>query len=257
MEANMDFSHLSVTFYTKAIENKAKSAEKGRAIFDEVEMVRIVNAGDNKTEYHTRADDPSSVKDPVTNQRLTYAQLHFGPYEAFKRNQEYVGEGTPIDELPFVSMARAEELKRVHIHTAEALAGLDGKLLQDLGMDGRQLKEQAEAYLSNAAGVAETTRLSAENADMKSQIEELKAAIAQISGGKAEAPAAAAEPDPDEVSGKYDISSSPFKDWAVEDISNWIVDNGGASLHHRTGLEKAIRTADALNAKLKKENEAA
>lgn len=234
----MDFSHLHVEFFMDAVENKAQSAKEGRPIFKDVEMIRIRIAGDPKTMLVAPAHDGSSVRDPNTNQRLTYAQLHAEPYKAFKDGVEYIGSGTPLSELPFITKAKAEELKRLNVHTAEALAGLDGQNLQKLGMHARPLKEQAEAYLAKAAGSADVTKLAGENAELKEQMEVLKAQMEVLQGGKP-----APEPDRPE---------SPFANWADEDIINWITDNGGSKPHHKSNHDTIVAKADELNAEIQK-----
>jgi len=241
----MDFSHLHVEFFMDAKENKSASATEGRPIFEDVEMVRIRIAGDPKTIHVAPANEGSSVRDPNTNQRLTYAQLHAEPYKAFKDGVEYIGSGTPLAELPFLTKAKAEEFKRMNVHTAEALAGLDGQNLQKLGMHARQFKEQAEAYLAKAAGSADVTKLAGENAELKEQMAALQAQMEVLQGGKAEPTPEPGRPE------------SPFQSWADEDIINWIVACGGKKPHPASKHETIVRLADELNAKLEKQSEAA
>lgn len=243
----MDFSHLHVEFFMDAVEDKAASAKEGRPIFNDVEMVRIRIAGDPKTVLVAPANDGSSVRDPSTNQRLTYAQLHAEPYRAFKDGVEYIGSGTPLSELPFITKAKAEELKRLNVHTAEALAGLDGPNLQKLGMHARDMKEQAEAYLAKAAGSADIVKLSGENAALKEQIAALQAQMKSLTKSDG------AHVDPPENS----AGVSPFETWADEDIINWIVDHGGTKPHHACSHETIVAKADELNAELEKQSEAA
>ena len=63
--------------------------------------------------------------------------------------------GTPLSELTFLSQGKRLELKALNIHTAEALASLDGGPLKMLGIGGREMKNQAAAYLAKAAGNAD------------------------------------------------------------------------------------------------------
>lgn len=244
MEA--DFKHLHVEFFVEAVENKRKTAENGRPIFDEIEMIRMKIAGDPKTVHVAPAHDPSSARDPHTNSRLTYAQLHQGPYDAFKAGRVYVGEGTPLSELPWLTEAKRKELAALNIHTAEALAGLDGANLTRLGMGARELKTQAEAWLAKASGSADITRLSAENAALQARLEQLEAIV---SAGNAPPVAAKAE--------ATDASASPFSDWDEETIRLWITENGGENPHHKCSLATLIAKADELNAALAKKNKAA
>lgn len=243
-----DFKHLAVEFYTKAQENKRKSAEEGRPIYDEIEMIKIRIAGDPKTVHCAPAHDQSSARDPHTNERLTYAQLHHGPYEAFKRGKEYVGSGTPLKELSFLSESKRKELEALHIHTAEALSQLDGTNLQRLGMGGRELKNQAQAWLDKASGSADVTRLAAENAAMAERLAQLEAMMIEQ--------AKVAPPIVEEVPA-IPTAASPFQDWDADTIRLWIEEQGGDKPHHKTGHAKLVEIADELNEKLAKQNEAA
>lgn len=245
----MDFSHLHVEFFMDAVENKTASAAQGRPIFQDAEMVRIRIAGDPKSVLVAPAQSASSVRDPATNRWLTYAELHAEPHRAFKEGVEYVGSGTPLAELPFVTRAKAEELKRLNVHTAEALAGLDGQNLQKVGMGARQLKEQAEAWLAKAEDAADYTRVAGENAALKEQMEALRAELDEIAKGNE-----GTKPVSRSNGGE---GQSPFAAWADEDIVNWIVACGGRKPHPASKHETIVRLADELNAELEKQSEAA
>jgi hypothetical protein len=241
------FKHLAVQFFADKRLNKKATKKEGRPVYDDVEKVRFRIAGDPKTVHVGFADDQSSVRDPETNQRLKYKELHSGPYEAFKKNQEYVGQGTPLSEAPFLSEAKRAELKAVNVFTIEALAALDGSNLSRLGMGGRSLKEQAAAYLQNATGSADVTRLAAENEALKRRLEALEAKSGGMTNPALEAKPADAQKGP----------PSPFADWADEDIVNWIVTNGGEKPHGRCTHETIVAKADELNAALAEQNKAA
>jgi len=177
---DMDFTHLHVEFFNDAVENKAKSREAGRPVYEDREMVRIRMAGDKLSSIVAPANDQSSITNPHTQRRYTYAELHEGPYEAFKKGQEYRGTGTPLEELTFISAAIRKTLHGFNIYTAEALAALDGTPLQKLGMGGREWKDQAQAYLDRASGTADLSRFAQENADLRAQIEALQEQMAAI-----------------------------------------------------------------------------
>jgi hypothetical protein len=241
-----DFKHLAVRFFNDSKLNKRKTAEQGRAIYDDIEMVEIRTAGDPKSTLVAPANGPSSVRHPDTNQRLTYAELHEGPYEAFKKGQKFIGSGTPLKELPFLTEARRKELEAANVYTAEALAGLDGTPLQRLGMGARELKNQAQAWLDKAAGTADATKLAAENAALSDRITQLEAmmntgvTVHQTEVADADIPTA----------------PSPFEDWDDDTIRLWIEEQGGKA-HHKAGHDKLVQTADELNAQLAKASEAA
>jgi hypothetical protein len=233
-----DFSHLHVEFFTDAVHNVRKSAEEGRPIYDDVEKVRIRLAGDPKSVLVAPAHSASSMRDPQTNERLTYAQLHRGPYEAFKRNEAYIGTGTPLSELTFLTASKRKELAGMNIHTAEALAGLDGANLSRLGMGGRELKTQAEAWIAKATGSAGISKLAAENEALKARLDAMEAMMAGNAPAK-DVPAV-----------KLSDVVSPFSDWDDDTIRAWITEQGGENPHHKCSHDTLVAKADELNAAL-------
>ena len=186
--------HLHIEFRNVAVENKAKSLKEGRPIYDQQEQVFIRFAGDTKKELVAPAQE-KCMRDPESNLWVSYAQVFHRHYEAFKSGQAAVGEGTPIDELPFLDSARRAELKALHIHTAEALAGLEGANLSRLGMFGRELKEKAAAYIESAKGSAHATALAAENADLRQRLETMEAREMQRERERLEQARADLQPD--------------------------------------------------------------
>jgi|UniRef100_A0A6H1ZAY8 hypothetical protein len=234
---DQNFSHLLVEFYTEPVHNVRESAEKGRPIFDDVEMVRIRAAGDKLTVFTAPAKDASSARDPNTNARLTYAQLHHGPYEAFKRGQEFHGSGTPLSEVPFITAGKRKELQAANIHTAEAFIAVDGSSLQKLGMGARELRDQVKAWIDKTSKNADVVKLSQENEDLRARLERMEQLMDK-----------ATSPDAD----PYDASASPFSEWDDETIRVWIVEQGGEQPHHKCSHETLVRKADELNSTLSK-----
>lgn len=241
-----DFSHLHVEFFTEAVHNVRKSAEEGRPVYDDIELVRIRVAGDKLTTYVARADDPSSVREPETGRALPYKELHVGPYEAFQRGQTYVGPGTPLSEVPFLTKAKVRELQLANVHTAEAFSALDGSNLQKLGMGARELRDQVRGWVEKISKNADVAKLAGENDALKAQMEQMQAQIALLmNGNNAQAvPAAPAS--------EYDTSASPFSDWDDDTIKLWIVEQGGETPHHKCSHETLVRKADELNAAISK-----
>jgi hypothetical protein len=240
-----DFRHLHVEFFMDAVEVPSESAKAGRPIFKDEEMIRIRIAGDKHSVLVAPAHSQSSIRDPNTNFRLSYAQLHSGPYEAFKKGVEFHGNGTPLSELPFLTESQRKELRALNIHTAEALASLDGTMLSRVGMQARPMKTQAEAYLERAAKSAGVSQLAAENEDLKARLARLEAMMAGN-----QAPLAMA-PDP-QVN-----KNSPFADWDGESIRTWLKENRGPTPGPNTSLGKLVKIADDHNASLKAEKEVA
>lgn len=234
-----NYKHLHVTFFTEAVKDERKSAEIGRPQFDDVEFVRIKFVGDKQNELVAPAHDAGSMRNPETNERLTYAQQFYKHYEAFQRNAEVRGSGTPLEEIG-ISQARIKELNASNVYTLEGLAGLDGSLLQKLGMGARDMKVKAEEYLAKANDNAGLNKLMDENADLRARLERMEKLLA---------PGATPEPE-------YDISKSPFGDWDGDTIKLWLEEQGAPKPHHSTGLPKLIRLADEWNAKLERDKAA-
>jgi hypothetical protein len=173
-----DTSHLFIKFYKATIKNEAQSKLAGRPIHEEKEMVQIRIAGDKNTILHSLAHDKSRYVASIGH--LSYAERFPRHYEAFKKNEVQIGDGTPIEELTSLGAARIADLKAVNIHTIDALAGLSETALRKLGTDNQSLREMAKKYLEKANGFAVEGRLMAENEAMKDQIALLEDQIRQI-----------------------------------------------------------------------------
>lgn len=165
-------------FKTMAELDKAATKKEGRPIYKDVEYVEIRIAGDQ----HHRPCYPAHSfwqRDENGND-MTYAMRWSDQYRKWKEGSGQAVHGTPIEELPFLTQAKRSELKALSIYTAEALASLDGKNLKTLGIGGRELKDQAQAYLDKAKGSADVTRFAAENADLKAQLDELRRQVLSL-----------------------------------------------------------------------------
>lgn len=220
-------------------ENKAKSKEAGRPIFDDMEVVEVRFAGDrNKVSVFPAHVICSTVMDEDGDYRpMTYAERWKEQYARFKAKQQQVMEGTPVDELPFLTQAKRSELKALNIYTAETLAALDGTPLKTLGQGGRELKNQAQAYLDNASGTANVTR-------MASEIEDLKQLVAELRAEKVAAPA------------ETEIASQ-FASWSPEQIKDWIEEKIGERPRGNPSLATLVKRADEIAVSLSSEEAAA
>lgn len=232
--------HLHIEFKNVAVENRAKSLKEGRPIFEQQEQVHIKFVGDTRKELVAPAHE-KCVKDPATQQWVSYAQLYHRHYEAFKSGEAAIGEGTPIAELPFLTEARRAELRALHIHTAEALAQLEGTNLSRLGMFGRELKEQAKAYIERARETALESRLSAENVALKARLEALEAQMTGRSG-----PQAPQEPEP---RGDDQPAPSIFSGWDDGALKAFIKERTGAAPKGNPSHETLVRLAEEANAR--------
>ena len=167
MAENPDLG-LGVAFYVKAVENPRKSKEAGRPIFDNKEYVHIRFPADNKRELHAPAHDMHYVTH--LKRQMTYAERFPEVYKAFKESGETVVNGTPIAELPSLTEAQRAELRAQKIMTVEQLANLPDATIKRMGMGAREMRNQAEAYLSVASGTAEVAGLKRQIADLQKML---------------------------------------------------------------------------------------
>jgi len=170
-------------FRMHAMPNEGKSKAAGRLVVDDIEVVEIRFAANRQTVAVFPAHEVFKWKsDPETGMReeWTYAMEYADQYKKFKASEVQSQSGTPLAELPFLSAGKRLELKALNIHTAEALAALDGRNLLNLGMGGRHLKTQAQAWLDSATGGAAVTRLADENLTLKENMAVLQAQVAEM-----------------------------------------------------------------------------
>lgn len=99
-------------------------------------------------------------------------------YEAWKRGQDVVVEGTPLDAVPFVTKELVAVFARVHIRSVEDLANAEDAALSRLNIPGvRTLQRKARAFLdaqSNTAGLA------SELAALRELVESQRAEMAEM-----------------------------------------------------------------------------
>lgn len=157
-----DDSGLYVEFYSDAILDQSASEREGRPIYKQVEMVRILFAGDNtKTIEKLATDGNPPYRDRFPRQ-----------YEAFIKQQEQVQDGTPIEHWPPITKAQALELRAMNIYTVEMLANTPDVNLKWMG--ARQLRENARSWLSEAENGAEVIKLRNQIEELKSQMEAMQ-----------------------------------------------------------------------------------
>lgn len=235
-----DKDRIVATFRVHTKANQAKSQQAGRPIFDEMEVCEIRFAGDRNRVgvFPAHSFSRNEDREDGTSAPVTYAQRFPEQYRRFKENRQQVQEGTPLEELAFLSQAKRMELKALNIHTAETLASLDGVALKTLGMGGRELKDQAAAYLENATGSADVTRLASENARLRALLEKALAGQAQVDPDGE--PAEDAPGDPGDV--------SEFESWDDALIKEWIKEKTGAAPRGNPSHATLVIMADELKA---------
>ena len=120
-------------FYMRAVRNAARSETEGRPVFDEAAYVRVLVPGDRNSVVDRRVEDADRERWPSR-------------WAAFEARRERPA-GTPIEHWPYLTVARAAELKAAEILTVEQVAGADEAALERIGGDAAALAERARQFL--------------------------------------------------------------------------------------------------------------
>ncbi len=126
---------LVVLFYNHQTEMKFESAKQGRPIYKDVIYVKILAAGQPSSTVDRKAKDPDFDKYPKA-------------WARYQSKTERI-EGTPIGEWQSVSRSRAAELAHIGVLTVELLSEVNDANIENLGPDGRALRELARKALVN------------------------------------------------------------------------------------------------------------
>jgi hypothetical protein len=174
---------VSVGFGFYPVKDGRASQQAGRAVYKDVEFVRIAVPGDRNSLYFQPAQDSHRARFPQA-------------YHAFKQRDHTPIVGTPIEHWAPVSRAVALNLKAMHVHTVEDLAVVHDGNIDHIGANGRELREQAKAWLASAERSAETLKLAKDKQALQDQLAAMQAQLVALQdqvGSKA-APKASAEP---------------------------------------------------------------
>lgn len=156
---------LLVKFFLEPVQNKERSNEEGRPIFEEREFVSIMVPGQKDNIVIREARETDKDRFP----------RH---YAAFKNRVEQVVDGTPLEEWPAVTRSQVEELKFFNVFTVEQLAEISDSNAQNF-MGIQLLRQKAKAFLEAANDVgAMADKLSAEIEKRDVEIAALQEALA-------------------------------------------------------------------------------
>jgi hypothetical protein len=164
-----DDKRLFVQFYMEPVKNAVKSAAEGRPIFDDVPMVKIIT--------------PGSRDVMVTRANAQYQQRFPKQWEAFQRNIAQTVDGTPLEQVPFLTVSQVAELKALNVLSLEQLAGLSDAVVHKF-MGAQKMKQQAQTYLDAAKSAAPMTQLMAELEKRDAQLAALQQQVEQLVAAK-------------------------------------------------------------------------
>ena len=161
-----DDAKLFVQFYRRPMLQAAASQDAGRAVYKEVDFVKIITPGDKL-----------SVIDRPVNEMD--ARRFADRYEKWKAGAGNVIEGTPLGSLPKMTPAKVEEYKFFNIHTVEQLAEAADSVGQKF-FGFQEDKRSAKAFLELAKGNAPLEKMQSELKERDAKIDELQAQIEAI-----------------------------------------------------------------------------
>ena len=160
------FAHdnkLYIEFTRKPRLHPGKSREAGRAIYEEIDYLRI----------HVPGDKSSVIERPVNEldvQRFT------DRYNKWKAGQAEAVVGTPLSALPGMTQAKVEEYKYFKLLTVEQLSEANDGLGQKF-MSFHQDKQRAKAFMEVARNNAPIEKMNEELEKRDAEIENLKTMV--------------------------------------------------------------------------------
>lgn len=152
---------LLVRFFKQPRNLQHKSDAEGRPIFDSVICIQIDSPGDRTTKVVRRAKlDPEygNERDDVRFARQ---------WAVFQSQGADVLDGTPLEELRFLTIEVIAEYKASKVQTAEQLAAIADSSLNRLPLGAREHREKARAFIDAALGNAPLLALAGENERIK------------------------------------------------------------------------------------------
>ena len=156
-------------FFMKPRQNKRKSEEHKRPIYDDVPYIRIRQIGDNKSVTEIPAfEEFQYVREGRSGRHLSAVEIWPEEYKRFI-NDEVAVQGTRLDHAGF-SPAEVANLKALHVQTVEQLVEFPDNKIKALGFNGDALRSRARSYLDTTSNVADVDALRAEIAALKAQI---------------------------------------------------------------------------------------
>lgn len=154
---------LYVEFFRKPVLQPGKSREAGRAVYEEVDYVRI----------HVPGDKSSVIERPLSEQDIFRFQDR---YNKWKAGQDEAVTGTPLTALPGMTPSKVEEYKFFKIITVEQLADANDNLGGKF-MSFQADKQRAKAFMEVAANNAPIEKMNAELAKRDAELEELRSMV--------------------------------------------------------------------------------
>jgi hypothetical protein len=119
------YAGANVKFFSDFIEDREKTAQEGRPIFNEIPSISIRWPGMDET---VRRVEPQDINE--------YPEL----WAAYKSGTEPITGGIPLSEWPLISASVVKELSYLGFRSVEQLAQASDEVKRKLGTAGRYVK---------------------------------------------------------------------------------------------------------------------
>jgi hypothetical protein len=154
------------TFFVESVIDPAASEKAGRAIYRDMERVRI----------HVAGDSLSVAVHPIDDAIIARFEE---AYERWKRKGRVLINGTPLAKWPLATPSFIKEMEFLNILSVDDLASVADVNLDRIA-DGRQWRDRAAAWLKSAKDGAVAAQYAAENARLKEDVAALSARLANL-----------------------------------------------------------------------------
>lgn len=138
------YAGANVKFFKSYNENKQKSLEAGRPIYDEIDSISIQWPGADETVRRVEPQDIAEYPDK---------------WAAFQAGSKPVESGTPLTEWPPLPGSTLRELQALGFQTVEQLGEANDEIKRRLGPTGRFVKMAKDWIEASTSSQAQVTSL--------------------------------------------------------------------------------------------------
>lgn len=175
-----------VEFKRIAVPDSVKTQELGRRVTKDVDFAYIMQPGSRDQVERKATDWLAMIKQknldasPDAYPEEWVRGFH-EKYKAWLDGQEMPLDGTSVKEWALLSPAQAENFIALRILTIEDVAAMTEDALGRFGMGGRELRDKAREWLTKQEVAGS---LAIENQELKQQLADLSARLAQLETGQ-------------------------------------------------------------------------
>lgn len=159
---------LTVEFYEDQIFNEFRTKESRQIEYDTVEMVKIINPADRFSIECHKVDEIDRRRFPLE-------------YQLFKSGRNQI-VGTAIETVDFVSQNQAAKLRHIGIRTVEQLERLTATEQMQVGLDGKELRDNAAKYMTTQREFKRLRESAEAKAEILSEIDKVRQELEELRG---------------------------------------------------------------------------